>query len=988
MPSSIGAHPGLSRATTINSLDLAGHDANDTPATAPRTVDPGTLAALEQRLERLRQQPVKANSVQHHLIRYLNHYTRHRTMIHRDWIHDTAFGLARRSELKSVSGGGPVSAQYGITLATTYASNNAHTLRMMRLNHPIEAGYLRAYGEEYLEQQCHKLYEAKGGNADDPVVFVHRRGAVPRLLKAVVSDHEAHKVKTQEVAAGVFAVLLPSAEYVESAEDWLCSTGSRPSPSRIMAATADENPAPPSGPIDNMGLFQRLLGKDSNDIRTRLRDLPKDHGHAAVSRTAAALLEQFLQVGKTRLRPEHQHDRLLHKGLSGLNIFSEQMTTQHSDSMAFSNAFQVFCEELQVALVAAGFYDLRDFRTAASAMLQSKKLPPSVPTPAMFLASSGLGALHEALHTAEKMTGYNTVNLLCTPEGDKTPVYYELSDELRTSQSSPVIYATLNQSQPGRRGVHKPGWGVDDVISALQHHMDKHKDSPVTQVLILDCTLEKSAGEVSLLIDHFADDIVQGRLKMLPCKSYQKFANLGTAKVVAGGVGLVSCRDTMGQDANKALSAAEADLDGMGNLDSQLLVHMLNCREQEFDLLERAASNAAFVDEAFFHGNHQHAQSLGHDEGLPFVSVATESHRLKQVFALHLGETSQDNSASPRGARHQLSELFVPQRSSFGFTHTSFGFMGQVDKLRDEVRISIGQETQAELTEMFYQPSRLMDAEKGSRLTCPQALQDMKQLVRDALRRHPMPRGAKKPALNEVLIHIARKEQETRQAPADQSLDQLRHQSGRDSQRPFAESFTLNKLASIMIHLIDQAERQFDLLLEPAGGPDREPLEDMLDALIYSGMPGVSAPARNIIADYRSQLHLNDLHFGDDEDLQDTCQEWLTDLERLPGMATALTSPAQMPEGVFERLDLQDQDRIIRLMTSSLDNDSILSIIRDALREQQQLPMMERLIETLEQRMDRRQSTPRQQQQRADMNLLRQRLQGFLNPAGKDATSQ
>ncbi|MFP8966789.1 hypothetical protein ACKC9G_09455 [Pokkaliibacter sp. CJK22405] len=900
----------------------------------------GTLEALEQRLETLRQSTSDAGLLQHALNGYVQHHQRFNRQLVQDWT-SAPYIQRRRKEYAGIPGGQTISSQFGLSQSMNFQSRQTSEWRQLRMDHPANTLYNRASVRGGLRDQCLERYKERGGNPADPVVFVNSAYMADRIVQSAraATRLPLTDARAQQLNPGLIALHLPDPRAIQAAEKFIPLFGATPSAYAVMQPTQPTSARQMHGRADAVEMLSQLKGitKDNvfelpeDNVCQRLRNLPMDHSHAALSNTAAELIEQLISDFEDSAKAEeHKHDPLLHMGLQGLRLAAEAMSTEHNDSHSFANAYQLLTEELQVCLSATRPYSIEDFHDRANDAIRHAPLPASIREPQSFLTSSGMAAITQSVRSAGEAIGSPGVNYLRTAAGEQTPIYYELAP-LRHNPNGRVLFATLNQSLPGREGVHKPGWNVRDVVDAVQHQLVSTGASPAQpQVLILDSTIEHQ-DDLPQLFKALAPALENGSLRLILNKSYQKYANLCSAKVMAGGITLISPEDEVGQKMAASLNQHEQALDWMSGPDAQLMTHFLGCHEQEYALLEQAVDNANFVREECFHGKDGHASFLAHDDHLPFAtfyseSMGTESKHFIDV-EIGYGEgygTADDTTKEGRTVLDQLPDARTSLRGSFGFANTTYGNLTGADESRQEIRLSFGQETKPELMEAFFMPSRLMH-EGGSQWSVNEAEKLIHSLVNEALKEHPMP-GQPRASLADKLRHIARTEQPSlnTRASAQAPLEQLSQTHTTDGSR---QKYTINKVASVLCHLSEFITANADLIDRPAVGRDREALEGLLRGMIDSGMPGVTGPGRQSILNLHSELQISDLHHGSGEQTGEIFRNWMDELERFPNTPVKYQALTRLPLFLMDELEPRDQERFRHFVLNNLDHDTRLQMI-------------------------------------------------------------
>ncbi len=873
--------------------------------------------------------------------------------LHRHWRFDRTvnqdlsdkktYSEQRKNELKAIKGGEDIAAQYGLTLAVTDAFLKDH-LQLLKVDTPIPADYMRDQVSTDYYERCREIYKAKGGNTSLPVLFVNSENGAEQVLghfrgtKHIYGTPEQHLSKNLEfLQPGLYALPLRYQSAVIPAQKLIHIYGAQPSAYALMAgANGPKQTVIPDVSVDNQKLLNALRPLE-NGVCDRLRDIPDKVGPAKLAKAAADMVEQLADVYEDRdTMAEHRHNPVLANGLKAMRAIADSLPELSHDSYKFSSAYQTLCEELQVCLSATKPYDLSDFKMAAAPLLAAEHLPSSVPEPQMHLVSSGMGALALGLDAAEIMTGNQNVTELSSLKHGKSPVYYEVN-KLRQERSTEsahdnTLYATLNHSIPNHP--ENPGWNVDAVIESLQAHLNQTGKRTKPVVLIVDATLEKR-GDMDKLVSRFANDIAQNRLKMVVCKSYQKFANLGSAKVMAGGIGIISADDPATRQAQSYLNHAEESLNLMANNDAQLMVHLLGCREHEFQLLDRAVENGRFVAQNLFHGEDGHQPLDFYDDHLPFgmLSMQSEPH----LFSLDMADGHKDLKLNRES--HVVTN-YLKNRDSFGFTTTTLSGV-PVDRERT-VRMSYGQESQAELTERLYMPSLLM--KKGEmQWDCSQARKLIHELANDAIKTVRIPPHVR-PTLRQKLYVAGQleKPEPDNTSRLTSGTDALRQQQLKNG----ARGMTLNKVASVMDHLSEV------ILMgtkpeQWIAGKDRPVIDELLAGVIYSGMPGVSSAGRSAVLALQKHMSMADMLSSRPEQQQQGLNALAGAMIRLPGWPQMANTLVDIPDNVFESARISEQSRVIQAMFAPLDSQTRLHVIQQCV-EQDQLSKAEALLKFVE----------------------------------------
>ncbi|MCA1686735.1 MAG: hypothetical protein LC745_12360, partial [Planctomycetia bacterium] len=355
-------------------------------------------------------------------------------------------------------------------------------------------------------------------------------------------------------------------------------------------------------------------------------------------------------------------------------------------SVRFTRLYDVMIDELYLVLARSAPYDKKDFEGAALNSLRSRA--PSLETleharPKPYLLSSGMDALSSGYVAAKKAHPGSGAELL---DGSvENANYFEAAEILKHSKTvqdtGDVIVATLNPSTP--LGTDPTVTPLAKIIEAVNKKLEG-VTLPGSITLVVDVTIEtkadKSGGgggetELNELIRQLKAPLDDGRLDLVLCKSYQKYPSLGTGKVMAGSLTVIS-RDDRFAAGKEHLERSEEQLGYMGNDESQLMTHLLkNAAGSELDLVDRASRNATFFKNVCAGGGDGFGLST---EGLPFALV------------------------NDMASAHLLFNLGLEQRDSFGFQNSSC--LG----IPTGTRINFGQESEPELLEKFYAYGKIL----------------------------------------------------------------------------------------------------------------------------------------------------------------------------------------------------------------------------------------------------------------------------------------
>ncbi|MDH2433348.1 hypothetical protein QCD60_12280 [Pokkaliibacter sp. MBI-7] len=870
-----------------------------------------------------------------------------------EWSEGASIAKRRRLNLEKVPGAEQMAAQYGLSFASKEPAPPG-SLPQLTLDHAGNAQYLRSHLPDELKAQCQQAFQARYGQPAPTAVYVNG----PHTALAVLQGIGEASLKQAPVAylkqhllpihPGLFALRLRAAD-MTVAEQLSGTYGAVPSAYTVVAAAAGPARAVVADPrVDNQQQLQQL--RDSG-VCQRLQQLPAGHSLAALGKAAAAQIEALCSVVDERqLAVTHRHNPVLADGLRHLQRTADSLPSLSHDSLLFGNGYDLLQEELQVCLSALQPYTLDDFKQAARPLLGDTALPAGV-VAEVHLVGSGMQAIATSLRLVEKMTGTHAIEEAASEQSGLTPVYFEAEtlplDMNMEMDEGHALLATLNHSLPPAAG--EQHWGVDSVIDAVRGRLAANSAAGETTplVLILDSTVERR-GDMDKLVGQMSDALADGRLRMLVCKSFQKFANLCSGKAMAGAIGLISCDDTLGRQTRGYLRQVEQGMQRMTSNDSQLLVNMLHCRDSEFALLERATGNARFVAQTLLRPGRGQEELLQHDASLPFVVVSGD----RPALTLQLGTAATAEIRLP--CKDYFSQELLPQRSSFAFSHTSMGVIPGDDEAgeADRYRFSLGQESHAELAERFFMPGLLL--QKASTSWSYQHTHQLVQQLTDMAVSMASGRGSaagRQPStaipLLQKLLLCARLERPPveDQARLQDAPGVLRQQQQQDRPRPFF----LNKIVSAVNFMGEAMLRHSRPEDWQNPGPARQAVDHLLASLLQSGMPGVSRAGRARVVEQQAFLCQADMASNDTEQQQRGLRTLAASCARIPALPGRSAYLVSIPDAVFAQASRTDQGRVLDALLTPLDAASQLAAV-DKLLQGQQWQLASACLEQLERR--------------------------------------
>jgi hypothetical protein len=616
----------------------------------------------------------------------------------------TTFAARRQKELTDKDAG---------YLAELYGIRTADPLRpvrerkALRLENTLSSHYQRGTATREAEEKYEQLLK----KSDIPLtkattVFVHSEQAVERLRNRLALDGQTDIVSsTHRLSPGVIAVAMATEDAAKLARGMISQIGATPSNYELVRGERRYVPkrAPSDSTLDNNVLLSQLTGGEGRDAKAVYASIPLDHPMRATA-TSALSLVQGLQTtfsdGYTDIETFRQSALIADSlgTLKGLMLASRSMT---EDSERFFSVYQAMMDEIFIVLAAARPYDGDSFHQASSNALDARtgglvsKL--KIAEPSSYLVSSGMEAITIGLEAARTLCRTRDARFLSDKPRPDLPDYFEVPGLFEDGQSegSRVLVSVLNPSTPRQR-VGAPEteiWNAQTLVAKLRERLEQHSPDDEPLALVLDASVETPGADgISSLHTVLSDlrvNIENGALRIVLCKSYQKYPSLSSGKMMAGTVTILGKQDDRTKAAQELCQSAEADLDWIKNDDAQLLTHFVQYgSKSELELITNAAKNATVISEILSRGKGEGFDR--HQDGLPFgiientddQLVAPECHLTKQldIASLILDSTE--------------------ARMSFGFLETTAGQFRLNDSM--VVRVAAGQESRAELIEKFY----------------------------------------------------------------------------------------------------------------------------------------------------------------------------------------------------------------------------------------------------------------------------------------------
>ncbi len=626
----------------------------------------------------------------------------------------------RRKALERCCGRHYLIDQMGMRVA---AATNATGVKV---TNPASPDYGRSMPAPGAGDDLHAVYvEAKSRTGRSPLLntepdlYVTGPAALGQILKLKPLPRGATAQSPQELAPGIWGVwTTPTLDDGERAEArrLAASGGATPSPQQAKKHAAGEagRKVTRDQNLDNVTALDDLAGP-GNKARQALETLSPAHPCAAVAHSVAALVKG-LQAPLRELGEQEKagfkQDVLVDDAVKHLSAMVDAMALSLDDPAVVGRLYELMVDDLFTVLASARPYTMKDFGDKARDALfvrsptlkaWTEREPAQGKVSAKpFLLPSGMSALTAGIGAA-----CDALNQPVDAVQEIGTNYFELrnlaGEEAKGSKgASRVLRAILHESGPSiaQGGNRADTWTPRMLLEAVQAALSGGRDIPL--VLILDVTVEQpleggtpGRSDLDTVLAGLQDPVTQGTLKIVLCKSYQKYLSLGSAKVMAGGATVIGTDGPVLQALNTAIGQVQNELKPMEADEMQLMTHFVDtAAPMELEMLGRAIGNARL------------AQTLcgfsaagTSEDGSPFLLTPVG----KKIQATTNGSTRDLNLLQ------LCKNSGMEERNSFGYPATSYMPLGDGKGGVLAARISAGQDAPGAMVEQLYAFGKLVN---------------------------------------------------------------------------------------------------------------------------------------------------------------------------------------------------------------------------------------------------------------------------------------
>lgn len=289
-----------------------------------------------------------------------------------------------------------------------------------------------------------------------------------------------------------------------------------------------------------------------------------------------------------------------------------------------------------------------------------------------FLTSSGMGAIMAAL--------YNVINQIAQDKCNVnlTYAYYEIYDLINTlaiqEEESNIIFATLEPSTPETYEKFDFTIYFNKLIETIEKRVTQIDENEFVN-LIVDVTIESgtySNNKLQQLLKKFELQITNGQINIVLVKSFQKYALLGTSKLMAGNISIINNGHKKFQQMISNIKNFCEKQKLEENIEYTFMAHLLiHANVFEIDMINKAIDNANYLKNLL----NNFIDETDQMDGSPFVFIS-----YSKIPAILLDKY-----------------LNIHEMDSFGFIESSYVSIGDND-----FRLNLGIDSKGSLTENFF----------------------------------------------------------------------------------------------------------------------------------------------------------------------------------------------------------------------------------------------------------------------------------------------
>ncbi len=371
-------------------------------------------------------------------------------------------------------------------------------------------------------------------------------------------------------------------------------------------------------------------------------------------------------------------NKMVNDGLRQIGNLIAGLSVSFDDFVGSVQIYDLLVDEISLMLSYMKPYNSIDIN-AEQNRIYSNELPSvknmkGVHIKSLATSSSGMGAISTGLFEARQQFGFSGIDDL------KLNInYFEVTGMLNLSglyaQGHPIIMTTLNPSIPLTAA------NADEIIAKTKETLERYKESKVPVYLVIDTTVDTGDSKLDKIVSQLQEPLESGAINIVLCRSFQKYASLGTGKIMAGNITTINNGDDRYRHFESAIYSVNQEENFFKHNNGQLLVHLLKCHKQSLSVIQQAADGAKFIND-FCWPETGMDEGSGYTGGLPFV-VRYDTSKLTAASVMEYCGTQ--------------------QRDTFGFIESSVCPINSQNKEGDFLlRINAGVDTQEQLVERFF----------------------------------------------------------------------------------------------------------------------------------------------------------------------------------------------------------------------------------------------------------------------------------------------
>ncbi len=414
------------------------------------------------------------------------------------------------------------------------------------------------------------------------------------------------------------------------------------------------------------------------------------HGTGDLILVYKCIIKLITGLDAFKTNTKFTNNLVVKSALQSINNILKTLSVSQNNTLHVTRLYELLMDELHLILATVHPYAKEEYEALVKEIYRYRI--PALNNPqhnfkgalTISIESSGMGAISTALIAASGNDNTEKKIRFVNQKVDYYEVLLELVENSNFKIADPedeieIIYSTLNPST-----LMNEAYSEADIVRTVKDELDGPENN---LTLIIDITVEIDEGEngqLNYIVSSLGEELKAGKLNIILAKSYQKYASLGSARIMSGAV--IAINNGKSIETNQFIEYVSTQNDFIILGENQLMIFILNNASNfEIELINKAAKNAEYANTLWNVKPAEKTHTLFADfsgflNHLPFLMRIVRTPR-------HPGPYS----------KALLDMLGFEFRDSFSFLNTSY-----VVITPDVFRITVGQESKERLTEKIY----------------------------------------------------------------------------------------------------------------------------------------------------------------------------------------------------------------------------------------------------------------------------------------------